>query len=133
MESCFVRPEEFIPERWYSQPELVKNKRSFLPFSFGMISLLPLHLSAEPRLLGLYNRNTLHVLKAKYLSGRSNCVGKNLALSEIRFVTALLISNYNVHFKEGDDGSATVDDMADQFTAAPGHLDLVFEPWKGAI
>ncbi|KAI0887576.1 cytochrome P450 [Annulohypoxylon maeteangense] len=35
MESAFPRPDEFIPERWYSQPELIRDKRAFAPFSFG--------------------------------------------------------------------------------------------------
>ncbi|GAP88817.1 putative cytochrome P450 [Rosellinia necatrix] len=35
MESMWVRPDEFIPERWYSQPELILDKRAFAPFSIG--------------------------------------------------------------------------------------------------
>ncbi|KAI0179154.1 cytochrome P450 [Hypoxylon sp. FL1284] len=35
LESAFPRPNEFIPERWYSQPELVRDKRAFAPFSVG--------------------------------------------------------------------------------------------------
>jgi cytochrome P450 len=31
----FVKPDDFIPERWTSQPELVLNKEAFLPFSVG--------------------------------------------------------------------------------------------------
>lgn len=31
----WVRPNEFIPERWYSQPELILDKRAFAPFSYG--------------------------------------------------------------------------------------------------
>lgn len=31
----FVRPDEFIPERWNSRPELVLNKGAFIPFSTG--------------------------------------------------------------------------------------------------
>ena len=33
--SCYERPNDFIPERWYSQPELIKDKRTFSPFSTG--------------------------------------------------------------------------------------------------
>lgn len=32
----FERPEEFIPERWTDQPELVKDPKAFIPFSIGM-------------------------------------------------------------------------------------------------
>ena len=34
-EECFARPNEFIPERWYSQPELIKVRSAFAPFSLG--------------------------------------------------------------------------------------------------
>lgn len=34
----FVRPNEFIPERWSSQPELVLNSKAFIPFSTGSSS-----------------------------------------------------------------------------------------------
>ncbi|KAI3343256.1 cytochrome P450 monooxygenase-like protein [Ustulina deusta] len=35
MESMWVQPNEFIPERWYSRPELILDKRAFSPFSTG--------------------------------------------------------------------------------------------------
>ncbi|KAI1827403.1 cytochrome P450 monooxygenase-like protein [Xylaria intraflava] len=35
MESAWARPQEFLPERWYSQPDLIKDKRAFTPFSTG--------------------------------------------------------------------------------------------------
>ncbi|KAI0118991.1 cytochrome P450 monooxygenase-like protein [Daldinia grandis] len=35
MEASFVFPNEFIPERWYSKPELVCDERAFAPFGFG--------------------------------------------------------------------------------------------------
>lgn len=31
----FAKPEEFIPERWSSRPELILNKSAFIPFSNG--------------------------------------------------------------------------------------------------
>ncbi|KAK2793068.1 hypothetical protein FQN52_002216 [Onygenales sp. PD_12] len=31
----FVRPNEFLPERWSSQPELVLNRNAFMPFMIG--------------------------------------------------------------------------------------------------
>ncbi|KAE9968960.1 hypothetical protein BLS_005568 [Venturia inaequalis] len=34
-ESAYVDPERFIPERWSTRPELIKNKNAFLPFSLG--------------------------------------------------------------------------------------------------
>lgn len=31
----FTDPESFIPERWYSKPELILHKDAFIPFSTG--------------------------------------------------------------------------------------------------
>lgn len=31
----FVKPNDFIPERWSSKPELILNKNAFMPFSMG--------------------------------------------------------------------------------------------------
>ena len=39
-EKYFVKPLEWIPERFTSQPELVLDKRAFHPFSFGKYSHL---------------------------------------------------------------------------------------------
>ena len=49
-EDCWVRPNDFIPERWYSRPELIKNKNAFVPFSFGRI---PCHLPSITQSLSL--------------------------------------------------------------------------------
>ncbi|KAL8793202.1 MAG: hypothetical protein Q9195_004232 [Heterodermia aff. obscurata] len=35
LESCFERANEFIPERWYSRPEMIKDKIAFAPFALG--------------------------------------------------------------------------------------------------
>jgi cytochrome P450 len=35
-EKSFERALEFVPERWYSKPEMIKNKSGFAPFSLGM-------------------------------------------------------------------------------------------------
>lgn len=34
-EDIYEKPEEFIPERWYSRPTMVKEKSAFAPFSTG--------------------------------------------------------------------------------------------------
>lgn len=54
-------------------------------------------------------------------------MGKNLALMEIRSVTAALLSRYDLGFAPGTGrGEAVERDMGDQFTATPGRLELVF-------
>lgn len=35
VESCYARPNEWLPERWDTQPEFVRNSKSFLPFAQG--------------------------------------------------------------------------------------------------
>ena len=95
-ESCFEKANQFIPERWYSNPSMVKNKRAFAPFS----------------------------------QGRYSCVGKNLALAELRYVTALLVGKYIIEFAPREDGSRVEGNMKDQFTAAPGALNLIFKARK---
>ncbi len=37
-EENYARAEEFIPERWSSKPELIKEKNVFFPFSLGKTS-----------------------------------------------------------------------------------------------
>ena len=35
VKSCFEEPEDFVPERWSSRPEMVKNKQAYSPFNEG--------------------------------------------------------------------------------------------------
>ncbi|KAF5873339.1 putative benzoate 4-monooxygenase cytochrome protein [Botrytis fragariae] len=87
-------PHKFCPERWYSRPEMILDKRAFAPFGVG----------------------------------RTSCVGKNLALTEVRMASAHLISAFKIHFHPGDNGDAVERDLRDQLTAKPGELRLIFEP-----
>ncbi|MCJ1237976.1 hypothetical protein MMC14_005963 [Varicellaria rhodocarpa] len=92
LENCFKQAGEFIPERWYSKPDMILDKTAFAPFS----------------------------------SGRYGCIGKNLALMQIRSVVALLVSKYDICLSPNDDGVDVLSNMKDQFTAYPGRLELVF-------
>jgi len=94
LSSCYEQAQDFIPERWYSKPEMVKDKRAFIPFSIG----------------------------------RYNCVGKNLALMELRAVTARLVRNFDIEFAAEDMGRSVCVDMKDHFTITPGKLALVYTP-----
>ncbi len=50
---------------------------------------------------------------------------------EIRAVTAAVLARFDLGFAEGTGrGVAVVRDMGDQFTAAPGRLELVFTERK---
>ncbi|GLI77596.1 hypothetical protein PoHVEF18_005887 [Penicillium ochrochloron] len=94
MESAFEDPLSFVPERWYSRPEMIRDKSAFAPFGVG----------------------------------RRVCVGKNLALTQIRLVATILLSQYRVRFAPGETGEAVERDMRDQLTAQPGRYAVVFEP-----
>ncbi|KAH7311563.1 benzoate 4-monooxygenase cytochrome P450 [Stachybotrys elegans] len=61
---AYVKPDEFIAERWTTRPDLIKDKRSFSPFG----------------------------------TGRMSCVGKNLAMAQLRLVAALVLTKYKLNF-----------------------------------
>ena len=65
-----------------------------------------------------------------YRPGPYYCIGKNLAYKEMQYVVSLLVSKYDIKLAPGETGRRVIDDMVDQFTAAPGKLDLVFERRK---
>lgn len=65
-------------------------------------------------------------------AGRYGCIGKALAKKNLTYVTAILISKYDVELAPGEDGSRFWADMKDDFTAVPGRLDLVFKLRKTA-
>ncbi|KAF8851331.1 averantin oxidoreductase [Acephala macrosclerotiorum] len=60
--------------------------------------------------------------------GRSSCVGKQLGLMEVRYVTAQIVRRYNVKLAPGQTPKAFLDGKRDTFTLALSELNLVFEP-----
>ncbi|KIW07631.1 uncharacterized protein PV09_01577 [Verruconis gallopava] len=95
-EEIYAQPEEFIPERWYSRPELVKKKEAFFPFSLGPMG----------------------------------CIGKPLALMELRIVMAKLLLAFDVSYAPGETGKDLIEKSRDHFTIETGPLHLVFTPRK---
>ncbi|KAL4794206.1 cytochrome P450 [Aspergillus venezuelensis] len=91
-EQVYAHPNEFIPERWYGQPDLIKHKNAFAPFSLGPF----------------------------------NCIGRPLALMNLRATVAQLVMEFDVAFKQGDRGEAFVRDARDNFVYYAGGLELVF-------
>ena len=111
VESCFEQAKKFVPERWYSKPEMIKNKNAYQPFALG---------SPCPQNFHVQNNTDIKNL------GRYSCIGKNLALQELRCVTALLASKYDVRFPPGEDGRCVEEETLDQFTSNPGELRVIF-------
>lgn len=40
VESCYEKAHAFIPERWYANDEMIKNRNAFAPFSLGKPSFV---------------------------------------------------------------------------------------------
>lgn len=93
-ESVYTRASEFIPERWYSRPELIKDHTAFAPFA----------------------------------KGTWQCIGKHLALMELRTLTAKILLEYDVSLADGEDGSKLLHQSKDHFSMTPAPLELVFTP-----
>ncbi|KAJ8119834.1 hypothetical protein ONZ43_g3300 [Nemania bipapillata] len=62
LESSYEKADQFIPERWTTQQDMVKDSRGFTPFS----------------------------------QGKYGCIGKSLAMTEMRFVIALLLKKFEL-------------------------------------
>jgi len=103
---------------------MVKDARSFLPFAQGKFAFLCSPLSSFRTINQTFLRAWTNV-RSCYV-GRYTCVGKALALAELRTVASLLVSKYHIRFAPGEDGAQVEGDMRDQFTAAPGKLNLSF-------
>lgn len=39
LESCFQRPQEFVPERWHERPEMLRDKNAWIPFNVGAFAI----------------------------------------------------------------------------------------------
>jgi cytochrome P450 len=58
--------------------------------------------------------------------GPYGCVGKQLALMEIRNVMARIVTEFDVTFAPGEDGTKLLEESHDTFTIALAPLELVF-------
>ncbi|KAI9874353.1 MAG: hypothetical protein M1830_009845 [Pleopsidium flavum] len=91
-EKIYTNAQTFVPERWYSQPEMVKERTAFAPFS----------------------------------AGTYGCIGRPLALLNLRTTVAKLIMNFDVSFAPGEDGKNLEEKTRDHFTFGLGELNLTF-------
>lgn len=58
--------------------------------------------------------------------GPFGCIGKSLAMMELRTVTANLVTKFDISLAPKEDGNRLLYETVDHFTVAPGQLDLVF-------
>jgi hypothetical protein len=98
------RPDEFWPERWYTTTS----------------KTLPASKEKE-------KEEELVLDRAAYIPfsyGPGNCVGKSLALLELRYVIAVLVRRFEFEFEfEAEEGVGGSDD--DEFALSPGKLPVV--------
>ncbi|KAK7753196.1 hypothetical protein SLS62_004929 [Diatrype stigma] len=134
--SAFEFPHEFIPERWYSRPELVHDRRAFGPFSFGTFAypwyILFLRFDQKQTVPAVINHAMWRKPRVDLIikPGNRQCVGKVLAWAELRLVTASLLQHYSIRFAPGYDPDLMWRDMQDQVAAQPGPVFCIFEPRK---
>ncbi len=89
---AFVQPNDFVPERWTTEPDLILNKNAFFPFSMG----------------------------------KFGCIGKQLALNELRTVICKMVLEFDVALASGEDGSKLLTESMDVFTMSNAELRLVW-------
>ncbi|KAK0650024.1 cytochrome P450 monooxygenase-like protein [Cercophora newfieldiana] len=91
---AFEQPNEFIPERWTTRPELIRDRSVFIPFNIGPYA----------------------------------CVGKRLALLEIRRVVGEVLARYHITPADSQSVDAFLEAKEDTFTTVSGTLPLIFTP-----
>lgn len=62
--------------------------------------------------------------------GPMGCIGKSLALMQLRIVMAKLLLAFDVSYAPGEKGTDVIDKSRDHFTIETGPLSLVFTPRK---
>lgn len=113
----FEKPDDFIPERWTSKPEMVLNRSAYLPFLIGMSYYHHITVCMEEE----YDRLTIRIL------GPNNCPGKPLALMELRSVIARTLNEFDVSFPAGVDFDLSFfRSVKDHFVAGVPKQNLVF-------
>lgn len=110
-------PEGFEPDRWLlnvaqkSPREFRHNIQAYIPFSYGAASLL----SRVRGLMYLY-------------SGPTNCVGKNLALMEVRMIIAMFFRKFEIRLAPGWDVNEWERNCKDHFVLTTGRLPVIVTP-----
>ena len=88
------KPDDFWPERWLSSSSTKSTSTLVLNHS----AFIP------------------------FSYGPQNCVGKRLAMVEMRMVVSLLVQRFDISFAEGFDRDKWEDNMQDWFVVEVGRL-----------
>lgn len=99
-------PERFIPERWLPaekqillEPELFKDRKQ-----------------------------VVHTVAASipFSYGPADCIGKRLALQELRMVVCAILQRFQLSFAKGFDSALWEADLCDYFVVRKGKLPVIF-------
>ena len=91
----FERPDEFIPHRWNSKGYMVKDAAAYFPFSIGK----DLDANTAPhKMVRMTTTETPPPLIGAY-----DCVGKQLALMEVREAVARLVTSFDMELVDPRD------------------------------
>ena len=123
-EEIYTRAYEFIPERWYLYPEMIKEKSAWAPFSTGTSNFPSL-------LLTSYLFPSTRFRSSNHLphTGPYSCIGRSLALMNIRTTIARLVMGFDVQFapaEQGDQGRRFEKETKDHFTLGLAKLEICF-------
>lgn len=111
------RPNDFEPERWLVNPndknpdEFRLNTTAFMPFSYG--KAVTVLITPKPQA-------NVHTT-----TGPTSCVGKNLAIVELRMVVAAVVRKFNIAFAPGWNPENWEENIKDHFLLVTGPLPVV--------
>ncbi|KAJ5713532.1 uncharacterized protein N7483_010713 [Penicillium malachiteum] len=118
-ERNFENALEFIPERWLDEGKyLHKNDQAWFPFSIGMLSM--------------FQPSWLYTVTLMHIQGHYSCVGRPLALMQIRTVLHRIASEFDLSFPPGEDGRHFWEETKDTFTLMCPALPVVLTKREGA-
>lgn len=103
-ERNFSLPTEFLPERWLPAQD---------------------RLALEPTIFG--GRDFMHDTSAfiPFSYGPADCIGKRLALHEIRSVVCAILQRFDLRFEKGFDAASWETELRDFLVTLKGRLPVV--------
>lgn len=109
-------PDTFWPDRWLSEVELA--------------SAFPSPLTEPTKTLNNVRVVLDRTAFTPFSFGPSNCVGKNLAIQEIRMVVCLMLQSFDMRLAEGYDAQRWEMDLEDRLITHVGELPVVLTARK---
>ncbi|KAM0150606.1 hypothetical protein ACHAQE_008383 [Botrytis cinerea] len=132
-ERYFPQGKSFIPERWTNErPELVRDRRAYIPFGYGVHSVSrDVYATVNPQLEHFINSPpSLYIFSDEHETKLTNikCVGKTLALHELRLVIARIVRTFDIQFGHSHDDVLFESEWKDYMAVKIGNLWARFLP-----